>query len=150
MNRLLLFLVFLTTICSCEKDKTDYTETDRQIIQDYIASNNLTAQSTSSGLYYVIEKPGSDSHPTASSTVIINYTGYLTGGSIFDKSVTGTPMNISLTSVIKGWQEGVPLFGRGGKGKLLIPSALGYGSTGSYGIPPNTVLIFDIELVDFY
>lgn len=150
MKSVLFFLVLLATVISCKKDKTDYTETDRQIILDYIAAHNLTALSTSSGLYYVIEKAGSASHPIASSTVTINYSGNLPDGSIFDNTEEGTPAIIRLNTVIKGWQEGIPLFGRGGKGMLLIPSALGYGSTGSYGIPANSVLIFEIELIDFY
>jgi FKBP-type peptidyl-prolyl cis-trans isomerase FkpA len=151
MKRILFFLLLIAVACSCKKDKTDYTETDRQIILDYIASHNITdAKSTSSGLYYVIENEGSPKHPTSTNTVIINYEGTLTDGSVFDYTEEGDPATISLSSVIKGWQEGIPLFGRGGKGKLLIPSALGYGSSGSYGIPANSVLIFKIELIDFY
>ncbi|MEI6750553.1 MAG: FKBP-type peptidyl-prolyl cis-trans isomerase [Bacteroidales bacterium] len=150
MKRVLFFLLFLVTVCSCKKDKTDYTETDRQIILNYIAVHKLTALSTSSGLYYVVEKPGNENHPTSTSTVTINYTGKFTDGSIFDATAPGSPIVISLSSVIKGWQEGIPLFGKGGKGILLIPSSLGYGSTGSYGVPANSVLIFEIDLVDFH
>jgi FKBP-type peptidyl-prolyl cis-trans isomerase FkpA len=141
--------MLLATLCSCKKDKTDYTETDRQIILDYIASHKLTALSTASGLYYVIEKAGSSSHPVSTSTVTIFYSGTLTDGTKFDASVNGVPDQINLSNAIKGWQEGIPLFGLGGKGILLIPSALAYGSSGYYGIPPNSVLIFTIELVDF-
>jgi len=120
MKRVLFFLLIFITVCGCKKDKTDYTATDHQIILDYIASHNITnAKSTSSGLYYVIEKEGGSTHPTSASTVILNYSGYLTDGSIFDQAPVGYPATISLGSVIKGWQEGIPLFGRGGKGKLL-------------------------------
>lgn len=123
---------------------------DEQTIQKYITAHNLTAQSTPSGLHYVIVEAGNSSHPTSTSTVTVNYKGYFTDGSIFDESVPGNPIIISLSSVIKGWQEGIQLFGKGGKGILLIPSALGYGSTANYGIPANSVLIFDVELIDFY
>jgi FKBP-type peptidyl-prolyl cis-trans isomerase FkpA len=151
MKRFFFFLIILATICSCKKEKTDYTETDHQIILDYIASHKLTdARSTSSGLYYVIENAGSSNHPSAASTVIIKYTGKLTDGSVFDETSENSTATISLSNVIKGWQEGIPLFGKGGKGILLIPSSLGYGSTGNYGIPANSVLIFNIELIDFY
>jgi FKBP-type peptidyl-prolyl cis-trans isomerase FkpA len=151
MKRFLFLLVIIITAFSCKKEKTDYTETDRQIIQDYIASHSLTnVKSTSSGLYYVIEKEGSANHPTSSSTVTISYTGTLTNGTVFDLTADGYPATISLNSVIQGWREGIPLFGRGGKGMLLIPSALGYGNNANSGIPANSVLIFEIELIDFY
>jgi FKBP-type peptidyl-prolyl cis-trans isomerase len=149
MKRVLFFLAFVATICSCKKDKVDYTETDRQIILNYIASHKLTAQSTASGLYYVIEKPGTK-HPTIYSTVTVDYTGRLSNDTIFDTTVGGNAATFALTGVVAGWQEGIPLFGLGGKGKLLIPSALGYGGTAMSGVPANSVLIFEIDLIDFY
>jgi FKBP-type peptidyl-prolyl cis-trans isomerase FkpA len=71
----------------------------------------------------------------------------LTDGSVFDQS-NSAGVSFNLTSVIQGWQEGIPYFKKGGKGKLLIPSALGYGTQGTSGISPNSVLIFDINLLD--
>lgn len=151
MKRYLVFLILLVIFTNCTKVKTDYTETDRNIIQDYITSHNLTnVKSTTSGLYYIIEKPGSSSHPTVYSTVIVNYTGRLVNDTIFDTTTGGSPATIALSSVIAGWQIGIPLLGRGGKAKLLIPSALGYGSVAQYGIPKYSVLVFDISLLDFY
>lgn len=150
MKKYLFPLILLATIAGCTKVQTDYTETDRKIILDYIASHKLTAQVTASGMYYVIEKPGSTSHPNIYSSVTVNYTGSLSNDTIFDTTVGGSPATFALTGVIRGWQEGIPLFGRGGKGKLLIPSALGYGSVAQYGIPKNSVLVFDINLLDFY
>jgi FKBP-type peptidyl-prolyl cis-trans isomerase FkpA len=151
MKKFFFFLTILATICSCKKEKTDYTETDHQIILDYIASHKLTdAKATSSGLYYVIKNEGSSKHPSATSTVIIKYTGKLTDETVFDMTSANSSATINLSNVIKGWQEGIPLFGKGGKGILLIPSALGYGSTGNNGISANSVLIFNIELIDFY
>lgn len=150
MKKYLFPLILLATIAGCTKVQTDYTETDRKIILDYIASHKLTAQVTASGMYYVIEKPGSTSHPNIYSSVTVNYTGRLSNDTIFDTTVGGSPATFALTGVIRGWQEGIPLFGRGGKGKLLIPSALGYGSVAQYGIPKNSVLVFDINLLDFY
>jgi FKBP-type peptidyl-prolyl cis-trans isomerase FkpA len=151
MKRVLLLLIIMPVLFSCKKEKTDYTETDRKIIQDYIASHNITnAKSTASGLYYVIDKEGSSNYPSSSSTVTISYTGTLSDGSVFDHTADGYPATISLNSVIEGWREGIPFFGRGGKGMLLIPSALGYGNNENSGIPANSVLIFKIELIDFY
>ena len=157
MKKYLISLMLLAIIAGCKKVQTDYTETDHKIILDYIASHNLTtAQSTTSGLYYVIEKPGSTAHPNIYSTVTVNYTGRLTNDTVFDTTTGSSAATFTLTdastgysNVITGWQIGIPLFGRLGKGKLLIPSALGYGSIAQSGIPAHSVLIFDIELKDF-
>jgi len=150
MKKYLVCLLLLATIAGCTKTQTDYTEVDHKIILDYIASHNLTtAQSTASGLYYVIEKPGTASHPNYYSTVTVAYTGRLTNDTIFDTTVGGSPATFPLTNVISGWQIGIPLFGRGGKGILLIPSSLGYGSRAQTAIPAHSVLVFDINLLDF-
>ncbi len=137
------FLVFY----SCKKnDPKLQAKTDEQIISSYIASNKLVAKATGSGLYYVISSQGIGPNPVQSSTVTVSYKGYLTNGSVFDQS-NSSGISFSLNSVIKGWQEGIPLFKQGGKGKLIIPSALAYGSQSVGGIPANSVLIFDIELI---
>jgi FKBP-type peptidyl-prolyl cis-trans isomerase FkpA len=151
LQKLLTFFILLVIVTSCQEDVTDYSTIDKKIIEDYLVANNLSAQSTSSGLYYIIENPGGTNHPNINSYISVNYQGYLTDGSVFDESYsTGTPANMYLTSVIKGWQEGLQLIGVKGKIKLLIPSALAYGSSARTGIPANSVLIFDINLVEFY
>jgi FKBP-type peptidyl-prolyl cis-trans isomerase FkpA len=139
------------SLASCKEDVTDYGPIDKKIIEDYLAATDLTAQSTSSGLYYIIEKPGGANHPNINSSVSVNYKGYLTDSTVFDESYSsGQPSTFPLTSVIAGWQEGLQLIGVKGKIKLLVPSALGYGSTVKGTIPANSVLIFDINLVEFY
>ncbi len=148
MKKLMLLLSLLIIIGSCKKDAVDYMALDKKTIGDYLSANGLTAQSTSEGVYYIIDLPGGNTHPTAASTVKIHYRGYLTDGTTFDET-TGTPITLSLTNVIKGWQIGVPLFGKGGKGHLFIPSDLGYGATANTKIPAHSVLIFDIVLSDF-
>ena len=141
-----LSLTLVMLILSCSKNK-DYTQIDEDIIQEYIADNNLDAVATGSGLYYVIETTGNGVFPDLSSVVTVAYTGKLTDGSVFDQS-SSAGISFPLTNVIQGWQEGIPLFSEGGTGKLLIPSALGYGSNAIGSIPANSVLIFDIELLD--
>ena len=125
---------------------------DDLIIQNYIKANNLSAKKTASGLYYVIEKQGDGVKVENGKKVTVNYTGKLTDGRIFDSSTfagrTPFQFTIGAHNVIAGWDEGIPLFNVGGKGILLIPSALGYGSQGMSGvIPSNAVLIFDIEVL---
>ena len=148
MKKLLFLAGILLIIGSCKKE-VDYAAQDKKIIEDYIAAHGFTAQSTSEGVYYVVELPGSSQHPTATSTVKVHYKGYLTDGTVFDQT-TGTASAFSLSGVIQGWQIGIPKFGKGGKGKLLIPSDLGYGSNTTGTIPAHSVLIFDIVLSDFY
>jgi len=116
-------------------------------IATYLDNNDLIATRTSDGLYYIIDEPGEDPKPTENSTVTVNYTGYFLNGQIFDESQDGTPATFSLTGVIEGWKLGIPFFGTGGTGKLLIPSQLAYGSAGASAIPPNFPLVFDIELL---
>jgi FKBP-type peptidyl-prolyl cis-trans isomerase FkpA len=149
LRKILAFSILIIIAASCSKDVTDYGPIDKKIIEDYLTSHNLTAQSTASGLYYIIEKPGGTNHPDINSLVSASYKGYFTNDTVFDES-SGKPINFALNAVIKGWQEGLPLIGVKGKIKLLVPSALGYGSTGKGSVPPNTVIIFDVELVEFY
>lgn len=148
LRKILTFTILIVIAASCKKDDTvDYGPIDDKIIKDYLTANSLTAKSTPSGLYYIITTPGGDIHPNINLQVKVKYKGYLTNGTIFDQ---GT-ITYSLSQLIKGWQEGLPLIGVGGKIKLLIPSALGYGSSSQgTAIPANSVLIFDMELLDFF
>lgn len=147
-------LATLAAHSGCKKDTvTENPSVDAANLADiraYIKKNNLKADSTTTGLYYVVEKIGQLDYPTANSTVTVNYKGYYLDGKVFDSSYDrGQPSTFSLSSVIKGWQEGIPKFKREGKGKLLIPAKLGYGYNTYNGIPGGSVLIFDIELLDF-
>jgi len=143
------FPVVILIFCfsSCAKKKTtNQAATDDSIIQQYIIDHNLTATPTGTGLYYVIGNQGTGGVCTSNSTVKVSYKGYFTDGNVFDESpVSG--IEFGLQSVIQGWTEGIPYFKEGGEGKLLIPSALGYGENGTSGIPENSVLIFDITLI---
>jgi len=149
LRKFIAFALFLIVAASCNKDEAvDYGPIDKKIIEDYIAEKGITnAQSTASGLYYVIQKPGGDIHPTSNSIITVNYQGYLTDGTLFDASATGKPFRSPLKYLITGWQEGLQLIGTGGKITLLCPSALGYGSTASSKIPANSVIIFNVELL---
>lgn len=153
MNTLKKVIVLLVPIAffACTKSAVNQAKIDKEIIRKYIADSSLVADSTTSGLYYVIADSGTGARPNSSSIVNVFYKGYYTSGVVFDKNEPGLPRQFSLVSVIPGWTEGVPLIKNGGKIKLLIPSALGYGPSGNVaaGIPENAVLIFDIELVNF-
>ena len=131
---------------SCKK-KEIQADKDENAIVDYIAEHGLIATPTGTGLYYVIDAQGTGVSCNSNSTVKVAYTGYYLNGQIFDESST-SGATFNLQGVIKGWTEGIPYFRKGGTGKLLIPSALGYGSSEQNGIPGNSVLIFDINLID--
>ncbi|MBL7809823.1 MAG: FKBP-type peptidyl-prolyl cis-trans isomerase [Saprospiraceae bacterium] len=150
MRFLLLSLIALT-LFSCEDGRTPEQQLQYEIgkIQDYLNEHNLTAQSTASGLHYIITEEGSGTHPSASSTVTVHYVGkLLKNENVFDQT-NGTPATFKLSNLIEGWQEGIPLLKREGKATFFIPSVLGYGPYGSGDIPGNATLIFEIELVDF-
>ncbi|NIG88663.1 FKBP-type peptidyl-prolyl cis-trans isomerase [Serratia symbiotica] len=104
---------------------------------------------TETGLLYQVEKPGTGAIPKDSDTVVVNYKGTLTDGTEFDNSYTrGEPLSFRLDGVIPGWTEGLKHIKKGGKIKLVIPPALAYGKTGVPGIPANSTLVFDVELLD--
>ncbi|MEO7978180.1 FKBP-type peptidyl-prolyl cis-trans isomerase [Flavobacterium sp.] len=152
MKQILTSLIALTLFISCNPDNAepqiakDYTVENEKEITDYIAENNLTAQRTDSGLYYVIIEPGEGTQPTANSNVTVAYKGYYTNGNIFDQS-KAEGVSFGLQQVIQGWTEGIPYFKTGGSGILLIPSHLGYGSFDYRGIPGGSVLVFDVKLI---
>ena len=124
---------------------------EQQVITDYLSANNINATKHSSGLYYQIWNQGAGEHPNNCSSIVINYTGHLSDGTRFDSA---TAQAFTLGSLIEGWKKGLPLIQKGGKIKLYIPPTLGYGSSdikdgNTVVIPANSMLIFDISLLDF-
>ncbi|GAB1439659.1 FKBP-type peptidyl-prolyl cis-trans isomerase [Providencia sp.] len=104
---------------------------------------------TKSGLLYKIEKDGTGAKPKADETVVVHYKGSLIDGTEFDSSYSrNEPLTIPLNSVIKGWTEGLVNLKKGGKMQLVIPADLAYGENGVPGIPANSTLVFDVELLD--
>lgn len=142
-------MLFVIGFSNCNKETTDQKLVDEEIILKYISDNNLDAEKGEEGLYYVIDAPGTGDACVSTSTVKTNYKGYFTNGDVFDE---GTVDQFYLMNAIRGWQLGIPEYKEGGSGILLIPSAIGYGPSGSSSgsIPPNAVIIFDIELIKVY
>ena len=141
------------SIASLKVDNpTSQLDKDKNIIIDHAIANNLDLKSTPSGIFYTMTQDGDgQGHPTAASQIEAHYHGTLLDGTVFDSSVKrGKPLNFRLNGVIKGWQEAIPMLSKGGKGTFYIPSTLAYGARGSGSkIKPNSVLVFEIELVNF-
>jgi FKBP-type peptidyl-prolyl cis-trans isomerase FkpA len=143
-----LFVAICLVLAGCKKfDPEEQAELDQEIISQYVADHSLTALSSGTGLHWVIDSIGTGDFPTINSEVTVDYRGYLTNGTVFDESGPAG-LTFPLNSVIAGWQEGIPKFRAGGEGMLLIPSALGYGNQEVGSIPENSVLVFDIRLLD--
>lgn len=119
-------------------------------IQEYLHEHNETATRDVSGLYYRVEAPGDSTHfVKATSIPTVIYTNYLVTGEVVGTSLGPTDFDHRmLKNHIPGWQIGLQKISQGGKIRLYIPSALAYGSVGVNGvIPPNAILISDLELV---
>ncbi|HEX8440214.1 FKBP-type peptidyl-prolyl cis-trans isomerase [Archangium sp.] len=103
-----------------------------------------------SGLYTQDQEVGTGAEAIPGRTVIVHYSGWLPDGNLFDTSRDNSrafSFVLGAGNVIKGWDEGLVGMKVGGKRRLVIPSELGYGKTGSGSIPPDAVLIFDVELI---
>lgn len=104
---------------------------------------------TESGLQYEVIVEGSGAKPAAADKVSVHYHGTLIDGTVFDSSVErGTPAEFGVGQVIPGWTEALQLMAEGSKWKLTIPADLAYGDRAAGSIPPGSVLIFDVELLD--
>lgn len=116
---------------------------------DDVAAAPADAVTTASGLAHkLIEAGTGTTHPGPRDNVVVHYTGWLTDGSSFDSSVErGEPLRFPLDGVIAGWGEGVQLMVEGEKRRFWIPASLGYGTRSLPGIPANSDLVFDVELI---
>lgn len=142
---------------------------DSVAIESYLAKNNITAQKTPTGVYYVITQPGKGENGKPGQKASVNYAGYTLEGQYFDTSVKAVAMEkglydpqreqaigykpydvvIDQSQVIMGWHESLKVMNKGAKATVIIPSALGYGpQRRSEIIKENEVLVFDLELVD--
>ena len=135
---------------SCDFDACSFKVPAAEVLklEEYLAANSITADQHCSGMYYSILNTGAGQSPKICNGVSVKYIGKLADGQTFDESAT--PVNFQLSSLIGGWQLGITLLKPGGKIRLYIPPSLGYGKQTTGTIPPNSMLIFDVELVAVY
>lgn len=147
----LLFMVGCSKDSSCKAEPVEHDQAELEAFNDSIGMN---ATRHSSGLYYEILAPGSGTRPLQESTVFVKYKGTLLDGTVFDQQTNPGATGFQLISLIDGWKIAIPMVGKGGRIRISVPSALGYGCQGAPNgkvpIPPNTPLYFEIDLVDFY
>jgi FKBP-type peptidyl-prolyl cis-trans isomerase len=150
-------LLVSTVLFATNASAQNQDEKDEQILKEYFSRNHIKATRTASGLYYTIDKKGTGPNAKAGQTVNVNYLGKFLDGKKFDGNVDENyqpvPGRNVLTfvlgtgRVIRGWDEGIALLNKGCRATIYLPSSLGYGSGGSGPIPPNTVLMFNVELL---
>ncbi len=133
------------------KKQMEVAEKNKKEGADFLEKNKTQPdiKTTASGLQYQVLKEGTGALPTPNDMVVAHYTGTLINGTKFDSSVDrGQPAEFPVQGVIKGWQEALQLMKVGSKWKLFVPAELAYGATPRPGIPGNSVLIFEVELLD--
>ncbi|MDQ6814871.1 MAG: FKBP-type peptidyl-prolyl cis-trans isomerase, partial [Bacteroidota bacterium] len=154
MKQFLIFASLIVILCiGCSKKEEGCTPVtplaEEPQILAYANANGITAVKHTNGIYYQIIDSGTGATPALNSNIYITYTAKLLNGTQFDQSTNADSTGWMLGSLIEGWQIGLPLIKKGGRIKLLIPSSLAYSCNGKgSAIPPNSVLYFDITLVD--
>ncbi len=125
---------------------------EQSLLEAYLERANITEKPTASGLYIIQLKEGTGQYPVNGNHLTVHYTGKTIDGKVFDTSLDkAEPMKFTLgvTDMIPGWEEGIRQVKKGGKVRLIVPSALAYGKNGYQNIIlPYSTLIFDIELID--
>ena len=135
--------------CDSEEvfDEQEQLAIDRQLITEYLADNNITAEQIGeTGIYYAISQSGTGDNAEFASSVYADYRGYLLDGTEFDSGTID--FVVGAESVIQGWELGFQELNKGASATLFIPSKYGYGSSRQGTIPANSVLLFDVTVVD--
>ena len=149
LNNLIVIFLLSVFIYSCEKEDTR-AEDEREKLEEYIESNNIETEPTSSGLYYIETEEGTGEQAVEGKYAKVRYKGSLLDGTVFDEGKNPYAFIIGTGNAIEGWHEGIAFMKVGGKATLIIPSDLAYGSRDMGTIPPYSTLIFEVELIEVY
>lgn len=160
VKKLLLVAVIGVFVASCMNEGEDYVPPtkaeEESLLNEYLdtlSNRGVEVEQTALGVYYVIDSIGNGTYPVDGDTCVVKYIGTFIDGSAFDASAwhseEGTfTFVLGVDQMIAGWTDGVKQIDEEGTGYLIIPSEHGYGSTGNSTIPPNTTLVFGIEVVE--
>lgn len=163
MNKILVIIAILITgaIVGCNKKDMSpptcpYTQQDMDnvyapenevnALARFIERDSIDAILDPRGFYYKIDTAGTYAKPQPCANININYIGKLTDGKVFDQAKN---VEFNLANLITGWKIGVPLVGKGGRIILYLPPSFAYGVSEINGIPPNSILIFSIDVINF-
>lgn len=131
-----------------EAKKKAQDDADAKLINEYIAKNNLKMETAPSGVRYSITKPGTGAMPEGNNLVVkMKYSLTLLDGKEVESS-KGAAVEMPMNRQVKGLRDGIALIKKGGKGKLIVPSTLGYGERQRGSLPANSVLVYDVEIDD--
>ena len=132
-----------TSTCSYDPCSIKAPQSEIDSVKKYLASKNISAAiQHCSGLFYQIVDSGTGRKPVVCNNVNVSYVGKLTNDTTFDQRT----ITLSLSQVITGWENGIPLIREGGRILLYIPPSLGYGGYSNGPVPANSILIFDVKL----
>lgn len=125
---------------------------EKKVLRKYLVKNKIRTEPDEEGLYYIHLKDGKGKNPEIGNVVYIHYRGYFLDGTEFDNTYSREPLEYRIgekDQVIKGFELAIPKMNKGAKAKLIIPSYLAFGNKGSSSgiVPPNTTLIYEVELV---
>jgi FKBP-type peptidyl-prolyl cis-trans isomerase len=143
-NSNMIFEIELITII---KNAEEQLIADQNIIDEFLLESEITAEIHSSGIRYVTTLEGTGSSPTTNSQVSVKYKGTYLNGRVFDQSSNA---QFFLSNLIEAWKIMIPTMKEGGKLTIYCPSEFCYGPAGNSSIPPNTILVFEIELVSVF
>ncbi len=157
MKKLMILLAVVVGLSACgdkkKKHKAESTQQNTEVVADETTPEQTVTPvegytMTESGLQYKVLRDATGPKPGPTSKVKVHYEGKLLDGKIFDSSYERKePITFGLNQVIPGWTEGVQLMSVGSMYEFIIPANLAYGSQGNQGIPPNSTLIFKVELL---
>ena len=146
-------LLFLAGCSETQEESQSQVAQGQQDGQEYLYINAQKSgvKVMPSGLQFEIIESGEGRSPLATSNVVTHYHGTFINGEVFDSSVDrGTPAEFPVNGVIKGWTEALQMMKEGDKWRLVLPPEIAYGERGAAGglIAPNTVLVFEVELIE--
>ena len=150
---LLAVIVLCVCFAGCIKDdkgcKPANVSDERPAMVNFCNTNQISYTEHSSGILYQIMSPGTGAMPNDNSRIYITYSGTLLNGTVFDSQTDPSRTGWYLNGLIDGWRYALPLIRKGGSIKIVVPSSLAYGCTGSgSSIPANSPLYFTINLID--